>query len=92
MTPDSLYHGQIVLCVLSFIVLYWNISRGKGPLWVIPVVCVLHAAWWWLTGDESLVWFIAILLVGFLYRLPWGRWGKKPRNEAPQEPSAPSHQ
>lgn len=90
MVSESLYNGQIVLCVLSFIVLYWIISRDKGPLWVIPVVCVLHAAWWWFTGDKSLVWFIAILLVGFVYRL-WERRGKKSPNEEPQEPSAPLH-
>ena len=87
MAPESLYHGQIVLCVLSFAVLYWNISRNKGALWIVPVVCVLHALWWYLTGDTTMLFFIGILAVGFLYRFPWGRLGKKSRNEAPQEPS-----
>lgn len=84
MTPESLYLGQIVLCVVSFIILYWNISRNKGALWVIPIVCLMHCAWWLLTGDTTLLFFIGILLIGMLYRLLWTRRGKKYRNEARQ--------
>ena len=78
---SGLYYGQLVLCILSFIVLYWHISRNQKGLWVVPVVCVMHVAWWLLTGDTSLLFFIGILLVGFLYRLPWSRWHKQQTRE-----------